>query len=74
MEDTADVDVDQSFPVVDRGVPQVAELLDARVVDQQPDWTDVAVGALGEGLHGIGVAHVALHGRRHTPGRDELVP
>ena len=74
MEDPADVDVDQSIPVLDRGVPEIPELLDARVVDQKPDRTDVAVGAIGEGLHGIGVADIAFHGRRHASGRDELVP
>ena len=48
VEDPADVDVDQSIPVLDRGVPQIPELLDARVVDQQPHRSDIAVRALGQ--------------------------
>ena len=43
------------------------------LLTNKPDWTDVAVGTLGEGLHGIGVADIAFHGRRHASGRDELV-
>ena len=48
MKDTADVDVDDAVPVLDRGVPQISELLDACVVHQQPDRSEIAVCAFGE--------------------------
>ena len=73
MEDTADVDVDNPVPVVDRGVPEIAELLDACVVDQQPHWPDIAVRTLGQLLDGGGVAHVAHDVHRRATGGGQLV-
>ena len=59
VEDAADVDVDDAVPVLDGRVPEISELLDACVVDQQPDRPEVAVGAFGQVLDGARVAHVA---------------
>ncbi len=73
VEDTADVDVDDPVPVVHRCVPQVAELLDACVVDQQSHGSDVAIRTVGELLDGGGVAHVAHNVYRRATGGGQLV-
>ncbi len=60
VEDPADVDVDHAVPVLDRRVPQIPELFDAGVVDQQPHRSDVAVGrARPRSCHGVGITDVA---------------
>ena len=59
VEDAADVDLHQAVPIGNRGVPEVAELFDAGVVDQQTHRAEIPLDGIGQTLQRVGVADVA---------------
>lgn len=61
MKDATDIDVDDTVPVLHRGIPQIPELFDTGVVHQKTHGSDITISPLGQLSHRFGVAHVA-HG------------
>ena len=74
VEDPADVDLHQAVPVGDRGVPEVAELFDAGVVDQQAHRADVAVDRVREAFQRVGITDIAHHVDSLSAGVVQFAP
>ena len=73
MKDAADIDLHQAIPVVHGCIPEVAELLDAGVVDQQAHRSEFSVHGLGQSVHRERVTHVAHHVERLAAPGFQLV-